>query len=43
MPTMEIAGKTVQVNEEGFLTEYDEWSEEFARELAKNKIGRAHV
>ena len=36
MPTMEIAGKSVQVNEEGFLTEYDEWSEEVARELAKN-------
>ena len=33
---MEIAGKSVQVNEEGFLTEYDEWSEEVARELAKN-------
>ena len=36
MPTIEIAGKTVQVNEEGFLTEFDEWSEEIARELAKN-------
>ena len=31
-----IAGKEVNVNEEGFLTEYDEWSEEIAAELAKN-------
>ncbi len=31
-----IAGKEVTVNEEGFLTEYDEWSEEIAAELAKN-------
>ena len=31
-----IAGKEVQVNEEGFLTEFDEWSEEIAAELAKN-------
>jgi TusE/DsrC/DsvC family sulfur relay protein len=31
-----IAGKEVHVNEEGFLTEYDEWSEEIAAELAKN-------
>ena len=31
-----IAGKDVHVNEEGFLTEYDEWSEEIAAELAKN-------
>jgi tRNA 2-thiouridine synthesizing protein E len=31
-----IAGREVHVNEEGFLTEYDEWSEEIAAELAKN-------
>jgi TusE/DsrC/DsvC family sulfur relay protein len=31
-----IAGKEVHVNEEGFLTEYDEWSEEIAAELATN-------
>lgn len=36
MPTMEIAGKTVQVNDEGFMTQYDEWSKEIATELAKN-------
>ncbi len=31
-----IAGKEVHVNDEGFLTEYDEWSEDIAAELAKN-------
>jgi TusE/DsrC/DsvC family sulfur relay protein len=31
-----IAGKEVHVNDEGFLTEFDEWSEEIAAELAKN-------
>ncbi len=36
MATATIAGKEVQVNEEGFLTEFDEWSEEIATELAKN-------
>ncbi len=36
MPVIEIAGKSVNVNDEGFLTEYDEWSEEIAKELAKN-------
>jgi TusE/DsrC/DsvC family sulfur relay protein len=35
MPVIEIAGKPVTVNEEGFLTEYDEWSEEIAQVLAK--------
>jgi tRNA 2-thiouridine synthesizing protein E len=36
MATATIAGREVQVNEEGFLTEFDEWSEEIAAELAKN-------
>ena len=31
-----IAGKEVHVNDEGFLTEYDEWSEDIGAELAKN-------
>ena len=31
-----IAGREVHINEEGFLTEYDEWSEEIGAELAKN-------
>ncbi len=35
MPVIDIAGKQVHVNEEGFLTEYDEWSEEIAGVLAK--------
>ena len=36
MPTATIAGHEVQINDEGFLTEYDEWSEDIAEELAKN-------
>ena len=36
MPVIEIAGKSVNVNDEGFLTEYDEWTEDIAKELAKN-------
>ncbi len=35
MPIIEIAGKPINVNEEGFLTVYDEWNEEIAKELAK--------
>lgn len=35
MPNVEIAGKTVAVNDEGFMTEYDEWNEEIAGVLAK--------
>ena len=31
-----IAGKDVHINDEGFLTDYDEWSEEIAAELATN-------
>ena len=34
MPVIEIAGKQVHVNEEGFLTEYNEWDEEIAKVLA---------
>jgi tRNA 2-thiouridine synthesizing protein E len=36
MPVMDIAGQTVQVNEEGFLTEFNEWNEEIAKVLATN-------
>ena len=36
MPVATIAGRDVQVNEEGFLTEYDEWNEEIAAQLAAN-------
>ena len=31
-----IAGHEVHVDEEGFMTEYDEWDEELARQLAGN-------
>lgn len=36
MPTATIAGHDVQINDEGFLTEYDEWNEEIGAELASN-------
>lgn len=38
MPVIEIAGKPVHVNEEGFLTEYTEWDEGIAKVLA-DQIG----
>lgn len=31
-----IAGREVHVDDEGFMTEYDEWDEEVARRLAAN-------
>jgi tRNA 2-thiouridine synthesizing protein E len=34
MPTRTIAGKTVTVNDEGFMTNPAEWSKEIASELA---------
>ena len=34
MSTATIAGQPVTVDDEGFMTEYDEWSEEIGRELA---------
>jgi len=37
-----IAGKDVHVNDEGFMTEYDEWTEDLGRELAAN-IGIAEM
>lgn len=36
MATATIAGKDVHVNEEGFLTEFDDWDEDVAAELATN-------
>ncbi len=36
MPVTEIAGRQVNVNEEGFLTEFDEWNEDIAKVLAAN-------
>jgi dissimilatory sulfite reductase related protein len=37
MPTKTIAGKTVQVNDEGFLTVPTEWTKEIAVEIAKDE------
>ncbi len=34
MATREIAGKTVQVNDEGFLTDPSEWTREIAEAIA---------
>jgi len=36
MAVTTIAGKDVHVDQEGFLTEYDEWDEDLARQLAGN-------
>jgi tRNA 2-thiouridine synthesizing protein E len=35
MPSKTYAGKTVEVDEEGFLANPDDWTEEMAPELAK--------
>jgi TusE/DsrC/DsvC family sulfur relay protein len=37
MMTKEIAGKTVQVNEEGFMTDPSEWDQDIANEIAKEE------
>jgi tRNA 2-thiouridine synthesizing protein E len=37
MATRVIAGKTVQVNDEGFLTNPSEWTKEIAAELARDE------
>lgn len=37
MPTKTIAGKTVEVDAEGFLVNPDDWTEEMAAELAKEE------
>jgi TusE/DsrC/DsvC family sulfur relay protein len=39
MPTIEIEGKTLEVNEEGFLARPEEWTDETARLLAKAEEG----
>ena len=36
MSTATIPGQTVSVNDEGFMTEYDEWNEDIALALAAN-------
>lgn len=35
MPVTTINGRNVHVNDEGFLTEYDEWDEDLAKVLAQ--------
>ncbi len=35
MPVTELDGHPVHVDDEGFLTEYDEWDEELAQVLAR--------
>ena len=37
MATRVIAGKTVQVNDEGYMTNLNEWRKEIAVELAKEE------
>lgn len=36
MPLTTIASRDVNVDDEGFLTEYDEWDDDLARSLAEN-------
>lgn len=36
MPVQEMLGREVHVDDEGFLTEYDEWDEKLGDQLAKN-------
>ncbi|HZD21903.1 MAG TPA: TusE/DsrC/DsvC family sulfur relay protein [Acidimicrobiia bacterium] len=40
-----VAGHEVHVDDEGFMTEYDEWDEELAKQLATNigiELGDPH-
>jgi TusE/DsrC/DsvC family sulfur relay protein len=36
MPVTELDGHAVHVDDEGFLTEYDEWTDQLAKTLAAN-------
>jgi TusE/DsrC/DsvC family sulfur relay protein len=36
MPVITIAGRDVHVDHEGFLTAYDEWDDDLAKQLAAN-------
>jgi len=36
MPVTTMDGRQIHVDDEGFLTEYDEWDEELAKVLAHN-------
>ena len=35
MPTTELDGHRIHVDDEGFMTEYDEWTEDLAKVLAE--------
>jgi len=37
MAQQTIAGKTVEVTDEGYLQDYSQWNEEIAKELAKEE------
>lgn len=37
MPQKEIAGKMIDFDDENFMTDYTQWSEEIAHELAKDE------
>ena len=37
MPNKTFAGKTVEVDDEGFLSNPDDWTEEMAPEIAKEE------
>jgi TusE/DsrC/DsvC family sulfur relay protein len=37
MPTVEVAGKTIEVDEEGYLVNLSDWDEQVAEHLAKEE------
>ncbi len=37
MPTKEIAGTSIEVNEEGFLTDHSQWNKEVAAAIASEE------
>jgi TusE/DsrC/DsvC family sulfur relay protein len=39
MPTIDVNGKTVELNEEGFLAHPEEWDEDIAAALARAEEG----
>ena len=37
MPTREIAGRTIEFDDENFMTDYKQWDEEIAKVLAADE------